>query len=746
MNRSSHSPDAHLRYPETAGRWIPKKVHMLCRLPLKTLRVQAPLKFLRDLESQCDGRTKWSEVVDTLATRWPRDEVEACMAGLMNNGLLVEGTNALAAYSRVGWNPQALAADTVRLADTTAWLDASNQQLSNAVSTQEIHSPSATVLQRLLLERQSTRTFADRALSRQSLVNILWATYGTLANDNGRIKRAVPSGGGLYALRWFVALLRPTQGYDSGLYEVIYHATGSEGGAVSLHHLTGSATDAWTTLLTPTVLTYAHAVLYPIADLAVIGKKYGNRSLTLALIEAGHALQNSALAAQIEGAASVVRSDTVEMAVLSTFNLVDTYHPLPALVLGVKPSKQEMDSANAAVWSPMVRILPAHAVEASIDSHIAVAGPIRIGKGDSILEAWAAGRDENPRTATIKAEAEAWERVGWSSPGMMHIGPMREIDHPVDPRSIVAYSDEQYALFNFPFSPFSKRRSYPWTKATRARDGGDASIMAQCVYALSSFGKELSWQPFTNASTSGVAAFTDETSARARALIELIERDAFARTWLRRVAPNTIDESCLPEAARQRLTRLRDLQYNVSVHVLSSGYLPVICIFAQRRSAKFTSLTTGAGFTLEDAMLSALAEAESRIQNAHDKPPLADIRQIDVLLAEHHGDFYRTTKGYQQADWIRRSKKGALTLENIPRYPGTFEALLSRLFDGGLEAYFVDLTPKQASVQQGRMPLYVSRAFVPGLLPIWFGHGVEPLGLCADLHLPGGTVSVHPCT
>jgi len=746
MSRTSRSSIAHLRYPETAGRWIPKKAHMLCRLPLETLRVQAPLKFLREIECRCDGRTRWDDVVNTLTRQWPKEEVEASMVGLMNSGLLVEGSHALAAYSRIGWNPQPLAADTVRLAEVAAWMSANNEKLGSVVSKAKILHPSATVLQRLLLERQSSSTFADRPLLLQSLVNILWATYGARRDEKGHIKRAIPSGGGLYALRWFIALLRPIQGYDSGLYEVVYQSTRSDGGGICLCPLAGSITAAWTTLLTPSVLTYAHFAIYPVADLGLIGQKYGNRSLTLAAIEAGHALQNSALAAQIEGAASIVRSDTVEMAVLSAFDLSAIYHPLPALVVGVKPSREAAEAAKAAVWSHTVRILPAHAMEASIGSHVAVAGPIQIGEGDSRLETWTAGRDEDPQIAALKAEAEAWERVGWSSPAVAHVAPMREVINAVDPRSIVAYTDKQYARASFPFAPFSARRAYPWSKATRARDGSDAAIMAQCVYALSSLDKNLTRQPFTNTSTSGVAAFTDETSARARALIELIERDAFARMWLQKIPPAFFDESCLPKKARHRLARLRALEYIVSVHVLSSDYLPVLAIFTQRQSAKFTSLTTGAGLSLEDAAYSALAETESRVQSAHGKLPLSAMRQRDVALAGHHGDFHRTTQGYQRAAWIRQSTGVIHGKKSFSKYSGTFDALLSRLFDMGLDPYFIDLTPAHASIRQGRKPLYISRAIVPGLIPIWFGYGVEPFGLCSDLRLPRSHTSIHPCT
>ena len=49
----------------------------------------------------------------------------------------------------------------------------------------------------------------------------------------------------------------------------------------------------------------------------------------------------------------------------------------------------------------------------------------------------------------------------------------------------------------------------------------------------------------------------------------------------------------------------------------------------------------------------------------------------------------------------------------------------------GRQLLAFDLTPPHASTHQGRTPLHVVRAFVPGLIPIWFHHRLAPAGLPA---------------
>lgn len=735
------------------GRWIYQRGGMLCRLPLKRLRVSAPSDFLRAVESSCDGQASWEEVRSGLISRWPAAEVDVCLSTLLAQGALVDAAQVLARQAQIGWTPQPV---TASLKDASALYELRqtvDRRLTAPAPAAKKLRPQSTPLMDLLLQRGSARTFDDRALPLQSVVNILWALYGVLRQGDERVHRTVPSGGALYGLRWYIALLRQTDEYPRGLYEVRYHAGEVEGGEISFELRAGDVDGVWNTLLTPAVLSFAHAVIYPVADIPFLGKKYGNRSLTLAQLEAGHAMQNGALAAQLEGAATIVRGDTVEMEVLSLLRLDDSLFPLPSMVLGSKPFPDQELLARQADRSVPVRSVPNHAQQLSLPTRVAVAGPIQFDGQAGAWALWATGRSANPRLAAVKAEAEAWERIGWTSPSpALERARLNELDDAIDPRHLVMYSQAQYRRDGFPYSPFSASRRYPWVKAQRASDGRDVHVMAQCVYALSSLGSTDAQRPFTNASTSGVAAYTDRETARERALVELIERDAFARTWLGRVPPHAIDEAELSGAVQLRLRRLREAGHALSVHFLASAYLPVIAVFAQHVGSAFTSITTAAGFQWEAALDSALSETETRVQQSHGKAPRSSIRAEEVSLANHHGDYFHTKAGFRKADWFTSAPK-LQSLRRVEGFAPDGEQLLGRLLGSGLEVLFCDLTPPGASIDQGRTPLHVARAIVPGLVPIWFGYGLEPLGLQdhpqAKLVVAKGfgqASLVHPCT
>lgn len=748
-----NSKDRTTPRPMAVGKWIYRRGGMLCRLPLKRLRVSAPLDFLRAVESSCDGKATWEEVRSNLISRWPAGDVDSCLSTLLEQGALVDAAHFLASQAQIGWTPQPLPPPLKDADSLYALRQSADQRLTEPCLGARKLRPQDAPLMDLLLRRSSARTFDDRALPLQAVVNILWSMYGVLRKGKERVHRTVPSGGALYGLRWFIALLRPMDGYPRGLYEIRYHATEIEGGELSLERRVGDVEGVWSTLLTPTVLSFAHAVIYPVADIRFIGKKYGNRSLTLAMLEAGHALQNGALAAELEGGATIMRGDTVEMEVLSVLNLDESLFPLPSMVLGARPSVDQEALAQRANEIASIRSVPNHSQQLALPTRIAVAGPIHLGGQADGWAMWAAGRSENAHLAAVKAEAEAWERIGWSSPSAsLEKARLDEIPLAMDPRDLVMYSQEQHRRADFPYSPFSVRRRYPWVKAQRASDGHDIHVMAQCVYALKSLDSSDMDGPFTNASTSGVAAYTDRDTARCRALVELVERDAFARSWLGHVAPPAIEETELSDAIRNRLSRLRGAGYTLSVHMLASNHLPVVAVFAQHADLAFTSVTTAAGFQWLEAVDSALSEAESRVQQHHGKMRRFTLRVEEVTLASHHGDYFHTKAGFRAADWFAKNPATA-SVQGIAGFATDGAQLLSHFLGAGFEVVFCDLTPPGAALNQGRTPLQVARALVPGLIPIWFGYGVEPLGLrdrpVAKLDVAQSgrqPFPLHPCT
>lgn len=749
-----------LVFPITAGSWQLSKHGLRCVLPRATVNIAAPLAALKLVQAHCNGRVRWEAVRSALAAQWSAVSADEFLDGLVRSGALIEAASQLAVHARLGWVPQLYSAPLTTPQELMDLRDELRRPLSRP-SVGIVLRPGSTALSRILADRASAQTFGNVPLSLQGITDILWALYGTIGARDDDVRRTIPSGGGLYGIRWYLALMRDTDRCAAGLYKVGYHANRSPQGEVSLSSLAGAADAAWSSLLTPDILSHAQAVIYPVADLPSIEKKYGNRALTLAMIEAGHALQNGAIAASLAGGASIVRGDTVEAEVQRLFGLDPRSYPLPSLVIGPLATPEQTSLAMAHGRRFQLRCVPDTSRRLRLPTHICVAGPIAVCKRP-VYRIWAAGRSGNPRLAAIKAEAEAWERIGWATPSP-HLVEARLGDVPdaVHPGALVAYSESQYRRDDFAYRPWSDKHRYPWVKGIDVASGRSVSLMAQCVYALSALRASHVKRPFTNASTSGTAAWTTAEGAIGRAVVELVERDSFARCWLTREVAPSVALDQLPSSMRLRLQALLAAGYALSVQLLPSTYLPVVSVFVQRRQSSFTAVTTAAGFMFEEALDSALGETESRVQEYHEKPCELALDPIGVRAAHDHGSFYRSTKNHRSADFFVKAPRALSSKEVLAqqrKFPKDAAALLDRLRADGLPIYACDVTAPGSAIQQGRTPLHVWRAFVPGLLPLWFGHGCEPYGLLEQgivkLSASPGRVrqivarpsQIHPCT
>lgn len=379
----------------------------------------------------------------------------------------------------------------------------------------------------------------------------------------------------------------------------------------------------------------------------------------------------------------------------------------------------EAGQAGAASW-PQVHPgrLPANARGFAF-----CAGPVLVGT----REVYGGGRSDDPRIAWRKAEAEAWERKGWATLGRVVEGRQRDIEGAVGPHRIVAYTPAQYASPGFPLRRFSPRATYLWSPATNVATGRRLHLPAECVHARVALPARFAARACADTSTSGGAAWTDAEGALCRATLELVERDAFVRSWLARHPTRQLLPETAPAAARRRVAALEALGHRVALAWLTAEPVPVIAVFLQHALRPFTAITAAADFDAEAALGSALDEAEARAAHAAAFPAAPIARAAQVRSIEDLIRYYQTSRFYRRADFFA----GAAPSERF-RATGAcrdWSAVQRWLARRELDLIAVDITPPGAALDHGRVPLHVMRAVVPGLLPIWFGHGREPAGL-----------------
>ncbi|MDB5913737.1 MAG: hypothetical protein JWP22_2412, partial [Ramlibacter sp.] len=534
---------------------------------------------------------------------------------------------------------------------------------------------------------------------------------------------------------WFVYVLRSLQGdaeapdLAPGLYRVQFFIAG--GCSFQFCHPRGE--DAWRLLEDPRVLRFASALVLPLYDISLPARKFGNRATLFAHVEAGQCLQNAQLMAAAARAAATVRGDTLSESVLVGLRpWLETppsrkanWQVMPSLVVGDRPTDQEVALQRAESW---LKVGLASQLPQSPENPVSpafFAGPVSVGTN----QVYASGRAAEPQVAVRRAEAEAWERLGWATLGACVQGELGDIPGAIDGRALIAHTRQQYARPNFPLQPFSRDSHYLWRDGVQVHTGAQVHLPAECVHALDTLPPPFRARACANSSTSGVAAWTDAEGALCRATLELIERDAFLRLWVGGISPALVIEQTLPESALARIRRLRALGLRVAIAQVGLQ-VPVYSVFLQSRDRPFTAVTAAADFEPEVALAKALDEAEGRAAHSAAFPAKALPCARQVQSTADGNRFYQTPRFYRQADFYAAGT-AADRFGAPPRACRNWAQLQARLALDNMELLAANLTPVGASLDQGRTPLHIVRAFIPGLIPIWFGYGLQPAGLSA---------------
>jgi hypothetical protein len=304
----------------------------------------------------------------------------------------------------------------------------------------------------------------------------------------------------------------------------------------------------------------------------------------------------------------------------------------------------------------------------------------------------------------LRALAEAAERHVAGVVDRSHVTPAAMVElgeHALDPRSFVDYAPWQHDAFA-ELQPFSANERRLWVPV-QDRDGSIFQVLADLVFYP--FGRS-EHRRHTSASSSGVAAHTSLSEARASAVAELVERDAFMRAWLSR-KPATRVLNWESSAPASLVGPLIEAGWTVDViQIAAEPTQPVLVAFARR--GRQIALGSSAGIP-EVALRKSLTELwstttrESEIATAPQRPE-------DVASPRDHALFALAGRLSAIPDFLRSSERGIAFADLAPQL-----------------AWPEDLYFYEWDFRLTR-PFYVVRALAPSLVPISFGYGEEPYG------------------
>ena len=330
------------------------------------------------------------------------------------------------------------------------------------------------------------------------------------------------------------------------------------------------------------------------------------------------------------------------------------------------------------------------------------------------------------------------ERIVWKRP--------RELDGEfLDPRLCGLYSDEQYGRRDFPYVPFDAEIEHPWVHGSWASNGQPVWIPAVFTFLTVELRQE---QSICQGTSNGLAASTDKDDASLRAILELVERDAFMATWLTGCCAQRIElDDSLDPLLHEVLKGLEGLGANVEVYTLpTSGIGTTVLCLAFGDGENYPGVTFGLGCDLEPR--AALKQAV--LELGQTGPYLRRMMQSKVLTTPadptavremlDHAAYYFPQERASAFDRLRSNKESA-RLSDL-KVNRSLQDCVAALTKASVRVALIDVT--SADVATG--PFRVVRAVSPDLQPIWYGYGMErsPVERIRKMKLASDVPAINP--
>lgn len=189
-------------------------------------------------------------------------------------------------------------------------------------------------VEKALNGRRSIRAFADVPITLADVSQLLWAAQGITGTRGERELRTAPSAGALYGLETYILAANVT-GLAQGFYR--YTPKGHTITFLMPGDLRPKLSDA---ALKQSCLTGCAAVIVFATVYERISKKYVERGVKFAHMEAGHASQNVYLEAEALGLGTVAVGSFMEGEVKTILGLPADQEPLYMMPVGKAGSRQ----------------------------------------------------------------------------------------------------------------------------------------------------------------------------------------------------------------------------------------------------------------------------------------------------------------------------------------------------------------------------------------------------------------------
>jgi ribosomal protein S12 methylthiotransferase accessory factor len=306
----------------------------------------------------------------------------------------------------------------------------------------------------------------------------------------------------------------------------------------------------------------------------------------------------------------------------------------------------------------------------------------------------------------------------------------------IEPSALALFAPEQYSSPDFPWVPFDYTTRVRWFPARDILNLEIVSVPACMVLLPYFFYADSGDSPITQPISTGLACHTSTFRATIGAACEVIERDAFTITWQRGCCAPKILPETLPDDVYDLVMRFQRCNAKVSLFNITTDIgVPCILAVLQSLSAECPALAFAAAASLNarDAACKSLEEL------AHTRRYMDEIksrfRRLDpdpsysnIVDQGSHLNFWCYEENAHLAAWLFDGDV-RITFESIESLDSGDDARDLRTLGERLRGVGYSLLASDLTTPDVRdLGLHVVRATIPGLHPLYMGHGIRALG------------------
>ena len=346
-------------------------------------------------------------------------------------------------------------------------------------------------------------------------------------------------------------------------------------------------------------------------------------------------------------------------------------------------------------------------------------------------------------TAVVKALGESIERycAAAADPEELTLARFNELDVPaVPPAAWALFDAAQHEAGGLPVPRFDETTPIRWARGFSLRRDSPVLVPASFAYIpytpVEGEARILPWQVST-----GLASHTSLARAALKALLEVIERDAFMLFWHRRIRCPEVDLSSLAGTGTPALRRLIEradvLGHRCEVRLLTLDIpLPIVLVtFSSQTHKPYVVMGCAADCDPREALRLAFEEALLSLHGittiaerdptyAPEAPDYADVR--DLLK---HAWVYAVDPALRAVTSDMLRPAGRVRANHLPRGPSgstlaQLRWLVEQLGARDLDPVIVDLTTPDID----DVGFKVVRGMIPGMQPLDVDHRFRHLG------------------